>query len=205
MAEGLPDGLHPVPPGKQATIVTYLEMTAPPVLLRRPAPDGVTLARHVDIDVYAYRALFLRIGGDLLWWSRLAMDDGQLRSILTDPDVVVSVLERDGEAVGLIEFDHRAGADVELAFFGLVPGVIGGGLGRWMMTEGLAGAWARPATRRVFVHTCHFDSPAALPFYLRSGFSAYRTVVEVSDDPRLVGLLPREAAPQVPVIAAGEG
>jgi len=39
-----------------------------------------------------------------------------------------------------------------------------------------------------------------LPFYLRSGFTAYRRQVEIADDPRLNGVLPRTASPQEPVI-----
>jgi hypothetical protein len=39
-----------------------------------------------------------------------------------------------------------------------------------------------------------------LPFYCRSGFTPYATLVEVNDDPRLTGLVPRHVAPHVPLI-----
>jgi hypothetical protein len=35
---------------------------------------------------------------------------------------------------------------------------------------------------------------------MRSGFMPYDRTVEVLDDPRLTGMLPRTAAPQVPII-----
>jgi hypothetical protein len=38
-------------------------------------------------------------------------------------------------------------------------------------------------------------------FYLRSGFRAFRREVEISDDPRLTGAMPRNATPRIPIIA----
>jgi hypothetical protein len=43
-----------------------------------------------------------------------------------------------------------------------------------------------------------------LSFFLRSGFTAYKRSIEVADDPRLKGFLPRDAAPRVPVIEGVE-
>ncbi len=67
------------------------------------------------------------------------------------------------------------------------------------MEQALTLAWAQPISR-LHVHTCTLDHPAAVPFYERSGFTAYARAVEVAPDPRLSGELPREAAPQVPRI-----
>jgi hypothetical protein len=53
---------------------------------------------------------------------------------------------------------------------------------------------------RVQVHTCSLDHPAALPAYLRAGFVAQRRAFESFPDPRLAGLLPRDVAPQIPLI-----
>jgi hypothetical protein len=50
------------------------------------------------------------------------------------------------------------------------------------------------------VHTCTLDHPAALAFYIRSGFHPYRRAVEVADDPRLLGLAPRDSASWLPLI-----
>ena len=53
---------------------------------------------------------------------------------------------------------------------------------------------------RVWLHTCTFDHPAALAFYQRSGFRPFRRQVEVVNDPRLDGTVPRDVARHVPVI-----
>ena len=67
------------------------------------------------------------------------------------------------------------------------------------MNRAIARAWSRPV-RRFWVHTCTFDHPDALSFYLRSGFRAFRREIEISDDPRLTGAMPRNATPHIPII-----
>jgi hypothetical protein len=69
------------------------------------------------------------------------------------------------------------------------------------MSRAIERAWAHPI-ERLWVHTCTLDHPGALAFYVRSGFRPYRRQVEVADDPRLSGALPRNAAPHVPIIEA---
>ncbi|MFL5217644.1 MAG: GNAT family N-acetyltransferase, partial [Microvirga sp.] len=53
---------------------------------------------------------------------------------------------------------------------------------------------------RLWVHTCSLDHPRAVAFYLGAGFRPYKRAIEVADDPRLTGDLPRDAEPQVPLI-----
>jgi GNAT superfamily N-acetyltransferase len=89
----------------------------------------------------------------------------------------------------------------ELAFFGLTPGLVGKGAGRLLMQHAIERAWARPIDR-FWVHTCTLDHPAALAFYVRSGFRAFKRQVEIADDPRLDGTLPPDAAPHAPVICS---
>jgi len=50
------------------------------------------------------------------------------------------------------------------------------------------------------VHTCTLDHPAALSAYRRAGFEPYRRAIEHFPDPRLIGILPRDCAPQIPLI-----
>jgi hypothetical protein len=49
------------------------------------------------------------------------------------------------------------------------------------------------------LHTCTLDHPRAVPFYLRSGFRPFKREIEIFDDPRALGKLPRDAAPDVPL------
>ncbi|MEW6641444.1 MAG: GNAT family N-acetyltransferase [Pseudomonadota bacterium] len=198
MSAVLADDYHDLPAGKIAAVVTHLEMVTPPSPRHGPE-GGWTLRRVVSPDIAWFRGLYRRIGENWLWYSRLIMADADLAAILQSPQVEVYALESDGEDQGLLELDFRTPGDCELAFFGVTEPLIGGGAGRWLMNQALARAWSAPVSR-VWVHTCTFDHPAALAFYQRSGFKAFRRQIEIVDDPRLAGVLPRSAAPHVPPI-----
>jgi GNAT superfamily N-acetyltransferase len=196
----LPSGYARVPPGKIASVVTCLDMTEPPrPRPSRPLARPLLLERWEKPALSAYRSLYRAIGRDWLWFSRLAMPDETLAAILGDPRVEVYTLMERGRPIGLLELDFRAEGQCELAFFGVVPDAIGQGAGRFLMDRAIEKAWARPI-RRLWVHTCTLDHPAALAFYMRSGFRPYELLVEVADDPRLTGHLPPDAAPQMPII-----
>jgi len=194
----LEPGFHDVPPGHLAAVVTHLEMRAPPP--RRDGPDPGLALEHVAAPGTGwYRRLFRRVGTDWLWFGRLVMGDAELAEVIGDPKVEVHVLRDGATEAGLLELDFRTDGDCELAYFGLAPGYTGRGAGRWMMTRALASAW-RPGIGRVHVHTCTLDHPAALDFYIRSGFVPVRREIEIARDPRATGLLPETAAPQVPLL-----
>jgi GNAT superfamily N-acetyltransferase len=189
----------PVEAGMVATVVTHLEMRDKP----RPAPIPPAPLRLVPWktpDLAAYRTLFRRVGEPWLWFSRLVMRDADLRAILHDPAVeVYAVTDPRGTEVGLLELDFRSLPNCELSFFGLVPELNGKGLGRWLMAQAKSLAW-RKGVERFWVHTCTLDSPAALDFYQKSGFTPYGREIETFADPRLAGVLPRDAAPHVPLL-----
>lgn len=195
----LPDGYSEIAPGKLASVVTCLEMDAVPPQRPARADPAWNLRRMLNADLAAYRSLFERVGREWLWFSRLTMPAEELRRILADPQDEVWIFSLRGSDEGLLELDFRERGQCELAFFGLTAAARGGGAGRWLMNQAIERAWARPI-RRLWVHTCTFDHPAALDFYRRSGFRAYARRVEVEDDPRLVGLLPRDAAPGIPIV-----
>lgn len=192
------DGYTDLPPGKIAAIVTYLEMRSPPPASPASNPDGFSL-QPLNEDRDRYRTLYRRIGESWLWFSRVVMPDEELAGILNDPRVEAYALSDGKDDIGLLELDFRSQGEAELAFLGLVPGVIGKGAGRFLMNEAIRRAFAQPISR-FFVHTCSLDHPGALSFYMRSGFTPYRRAIEVADDPRIQGFLPRECAPQVPVL-----
>ena len=195
----LPNGYYDLPQGKLANIVTCLQMLDPPRRDLVPFAADLALTRVDCGDLAGYRAVFQAVGRDHMWFSRLIMPDEELARILTDPQIDSFVLQRSGVSVGLLELNFADPTDCELTFFGLIPAAIGGGLGRMLMDEALRRVWSR-GIRRLWVHTCSFYAPQALPFYIRSGFVPFTRMIEVHDDPRLLGKLPPDAAGHVPVI-----
>lgn len=192
-------GLLPVANDHLATIVTALEMRERPRPRPMP-PSPFRLVHWPAPESEKYRALFRRVGGPWLWYSRLVMDEARLRAILEDPAVMVyAVVHRAGVELGMLELDFRTPATCELAYVGLVPEITGKGHGDWLMAQALAYAW-RKDVGRVWVHTCTLDHPAALGFYRRHGFLPYQRTIETFPDPRLIGVLPRELAPHIPCL-----
>ena len=187
-----------LPQGELAAVVTYLEMRSAPELPVPPSP--LTMKRIERPESGHYRHVFRAIGGPWLWFSRLVMDDAQLASIIQHPKVEFdAVLDEAGREVGMLELDFREPGECELSFIGLLPGLTGKGHGRWLLAEAVNRAW-RGGVNRVHVHTCSLDHPAALSAYRRAGFVPFKRAIERFPDPRLLGILPRDCAPQVPLI-----
>jgi GNAT superfamily N-acetyltransferase len=184
--------------GELAAVVTYLEMTAPPEL---EVPISSLSLERVEVpQPEHYRDLFRLIGAPWLWFSRLILDDAHLGEIIQHPRVeLYSVLDNHLHEVGMLELDFRDPGQCELAFIGLVPELSGKGHGRWLLAEAVRRAW-RDGVDRVHVHTCSLDHPAALAAYRRAGFTAFKRAIERFPDPRLLGILPRDCAPQIPLL-----
>jgi len=185
-----------LPNGDLAAVVTYLEMTEPPA---EPVPATSLQLRRIRPTLDDYRALFRKIGAPWLWFSRLAMADAELEAIITDPGVELLEVAAVEAVVGMLELDFRTAGECEIAFIGLVPSLTGEGHGRWLIAEAVHRAW-REGVTRVHVHTCSLDHPAALAAYRRAGFVPYKRAIERFADPRLSGILPADAAPQVPLL-----
>ncbi len=189
---------QPVAQDELVAVVTFLEMRSPPAQV--PPPSDLSLRRIERPAPDDYRRLFTLVGARWLWFSRLIMDDAKLAALVQHPKVefyaVVDAQKRD---VGMLELDLREPGECELSFVGLVPELAGHGHGRWLLAQALRLAW-RDGLSKVHVHTCTLDHPAALAAYCRAGFVPVRRAVERFPDPRLLGILPLDCAPQVPLL-----
>jgi GNAT superfamily N-acetyltransferase len=187
-----------LPGSELAAVVTYLEMRVPS---DRPVPASPLSLKRIEVpQPEHYRELFRRIGGPWLWFSRLIMDDAHLATIIQHPKVELFAVEDEGgDAVGMLELDFREPHECELSFVGLLPELAGQGHGRWLLGEAVRRSW-REGVDRVHVHTCSLDHPAALAAYERAGFTPYKRAIERFPDPRLLGILPKDCAPQIPLL-----
>jgi GNAT superfamily N-acetyltransferase len=198
MVEG-PLSYESIPDEQLAAVVTYLEMRSRPGFEIVPA-SPLSLKRIESPQPEGYRELFRLIGAPWLWFSRLTMDDATLAAIIQHPDVeLYAVADAAARNVGMLELDFRESGQCELAFIGLVPELAGKGHGRWLLAEAVRRAW-REGISRVHVHTCSLDHPAALGAYRRAGFTPFKRAVERFRDPRLLGILPKDCAPQIPLL-----
>lgn len=152
-------------------ITTYLEMTRRSAF--RPAylddSEDFTVMRMETPDIPFYRFLYRAVGERWRWRDRLLMSDEALMGLLSDPNTTVDVLFTQGTPIGFVELVRR-GDETEIAYFGLRAGYMGRGLGKHLLSWGVALAWSDGA-QRVWLHTCNLDSPHALDNYLKRGFS----------------------------------
>lgn len=197
-------GLTPVEPHMVAAIVTSLEMVTKP--RPRPAsPSAFRLVRWKAPTPDKYRALFRRIGEPWLWFSRLVMADDDLVAIIHDPAIeIYAVVDTHGIEIGMLELDFRTAGQMGIGFLGLIPELSGKGHGQWLMGHVLALGW-RPGIKRLWVHTCTLDHPAALNFYRKNGFQPFARAIETFVDPRVAGILAVTAAPHVPMLTEASG
>lgn len=202
MAEPFKDnGYYALAPGKLGVLTIYFEHNAPFPQTTAAFPDGLRFEKLGAMDLHRYRALFKAVGGPWLWVSRLKISDDELVTILSHHDVAAFALTNGLEDLGFLELDHREQdeAGLEIRYLGLVPHAMKKGYGPALMAHAFAVARARQVTR-LWLHSCHIDGPSSANFYRAQGFTPIRSAIEILDDPRLTGDLPRDTAPHVPLV-----
>ncbi|AFZ16789.1 GNAT family N-acetyltransferase [Allocoleopsis franciscana] len=162
-------------------VTTYLQMTDWSQF--RPAYlnylGGMKLMCMGTPDVAFYRFLYSSVGEEWRWRERLSHSDEEIKALLLAPGTSIHVLYVNGVPAGYIELaERREGPtgrffSTEIVYFGLRSTYMGRGLGKHLLSHGIAYAWNR-GTQRLWVHTCNLDGPHALNNYIKRGFKIYR-------------------------------
>lgn len=155
-------------------VTTYLEMTDPSQFCPAYLDDcsEVSIKKFETPDVEFYRFLYSSVGELWRWRDRLLMSEAELATLLAAPGTSVHVLYVDKVPAGYIEL-AKSDESTEIAYFGLRPQYLGKGLGKHLLSNGIAQAW-QDGAKRVWVHTCNLDGPYALDNYIKRGFSIYQ-------------------------------
>ncbi len=168
-------------------ITTYLEMTRRasfnPSFLEDTSGFEITRMQIPDVPFYLF--LYQEVGEQWHWRDRLQFSYERLLKILSKPTVTIDVLYVDGVPAGYIELDHNE-RETEIAYFGLRSSFFGRGLGKHLLSYGIAQAWEQGA-HRIWLHTCNLDGPQALKNYLKRGFRVYDVQEESMPDRYLNG------------------
>jgi GNAT superfamily N-acetyltransferase len=156
---------------------TYLELTEPGQLApARAEGSDLTIQRAHPCTVELCQQLYRDVGSDWHWVDRWQWRPDDWQRYVGQPGFGIWLLRRGGETAGFFELkpDSDRPDSWEIALFGLLPRFHGLGLGKHLLTCAVETAWSLGA-RRVWLHTCTLDSPAALPNYLARGFRPFRT------------------------------
>jgi len=119
------------------------------------------------------RSFYERVGRAWQWTDRLSWSDDQWQAYASRPQLETWIASVEGVPAGYFELDTDQDGNTEIAYFGLLSGFIGRGLGKHLLCAAIRRAWESGATR-VWVHTCTLDHPHALGNYRARGFTIYR-------------------------------
>ena len=199
------NGFYALAPGKLGVLTIYFEQQAPFSEADFSWPEALHIEKLGPSDCTRYRALFKAVGGPWLWVSRLKSPDAELFEILSHPKIDAFALTNGQEDMGFLELDHREQDEPgsEIRYFGLVPRAMHRGLGARLMAYAFREARRKNVTR-LWLHSCHIDAPGSAGFYQAQGFRPTRSAIEILDDPRISGHLPKHFAPHVPFIETHE-
>ena len=154
--------------------IHYLEMLSPEQLKPRRCDAPAWHVRATPRDPDVNRRFYRAVGRDWNWTDRLPWTDAEWSAYVDQPGLSTWSAHLGDQPVGYYELYEQAATGVEIAYFGLLPGFIGQGLGGAMLTDAVERAWSyKPG--RVWLHTCSQDHPHALAHYQARGFVIYKT------------------------------
>lgn len=164
-------------------ITTYLEMTHfsefVPAFLEETRDLKILTMEVPDLEFYQF--LYQTVGEPWRWRDRLQLSEVELKTILSHPGLSIDVAYWQGIPAGYIELERvstSTGISTQIAYFGLRQRFTGKGLGKHLLSHGIAKAWEQ-GTDRIWVHTCNLDSIYALENYQKRGFKVYQVVEEL--------------------------
>jgi GNAT superfamily N-acetyltransferase len=174
----------------------YLEMRDPLDLRPKRSPrSDLALVRVEPALPELNRFFYTAVGGDWYWSERLSWSHQKWLTYLDRAELETWMLAARGVPAGYFELEVQSGPDVEIAYFGLLPRFVGGGLGGHLLTAAIERGWATGA-RRVWIHTCTLDHPHALANYQARGMLLYQERTEFENvAPQPVGPWPGAFAP----------
>lgn len=159
----------------------YLEILDPRDLRPKRSPrQDLALVQVAPPMPVLNRFFYTAVGGAWWWHDRLPWTHQEWLDYLDRPELETWMLTAAGIPAGYFELEAQPGDSVEVAYFGLLPAFIGGGLGGHLLTCAIERGFGRGA-RRVWLHTCTLDHPQALANYQARGFKLYKQETTVQD------------------------
>jgi len=191
-----------IPQGHIAAHRWYLRHDEPKTLQKPQQPQtDITIMAAKNPTVAFYRFLYHTVGEDYLWGDRRRMSDEKLHSIITAPTTQLMVLYQSGVPAGFYELDFSKNTaetpSTDIAYFGLLPGFTGAGLGGYLLVQAVK--HAATGNLPVTLNTCTLDHPAALENYQKCGFKIISEEDYSDPDPRLDGTIIASAAKHIPL------
>ena len=129
------------------------------------------------------RHCYETIGKVWHWRDRLTWSEDDWARWLATPGVRTWEFMFEGRpGIGYAELATDLNGSTEIVYFGVKPEFVGRGMGGAALTQIVEVAFSLPS-RRVWLHTCTFDSPMAIVNYEARGFQRFKVVEELREVP----------------------
>jgi GNAT superfamily N-acetyltransferase len=161
--------------------IRYLEMTSPADYKpARPPAEPLDFVR-VELPLPELnRFFYVAVGRQWAWGDRLIWPREKWLAWVDRPELETWVAYCRGTPVGYFELERQTEGNVEVAYFGLLPDFTGRGFGGALLNRAIERAWEDGA-KRVWLHTCTLDHPAAISNYLARGFQQFDEKTETRE------------------------
>jgi len=163
--------------------VFYLEMNDPAQLQKGQSSAAIEVLKVQPPTAEKNSWFYENVGGPWNWQERLTWSADDWLNYVQTAGLSTYIALYQGEEAGYVELLEQDHGNVQLAYFGLLPDFTGKGIGSAFLVAAIRLAWAAPGARRVWLHTCSEDHPAALSNYQRRGFVLYKTETAPSKKP----------------------
>jgi len=157
-----------------ASTIYHLEMRDRSMFRHQVAPEGFSVSPVMPTEPSLNARFYRDVGGGWQWTERLSWSVEEWQKFATREILETWQAEFQGEEAGYFELEVQDGGNVEILYFGLLPTMIGKGLGSAMLSGAIERAWEIPGTKRIWVHTCTEDHEHALSNYRDRGFEVFR-------------------------------
>lgn len=156
--------------------VWYLEMPQPPATPFQPRPGCQFGEAPKPVSAEDYRAVYYGVGAEWDWLDRMVIPENELLDLINRDDTFHYRLTINGILAGMAEYIVTPGF-TEIQYFGLLPGFVGKGWGKYFLQQVIHQAWqfGRPLVQ---LNTCSLDHPNALSVYQNAGFVVVREEVQ---------------------------
>ncbi len=157
--------------------IYYLELVPLSEFITAKKPMFKVQLRQVKIPCPAYNRFFYEtIGVDWYWTDRRQWSNEDWQKYVNRACLETWVAYTGGNPAGYYEIEKQAEHTVEIVQLGVMPQFTRKGLGAYLLTHAIHRAGNLRA-RRVWLHTCSHDDPAALQLYQKHGFRIYHQEV----------------------------
>ncbi len=163
---------------------TYLELLAEDEFRPSTGFREIVEVKEVDNDAFLNFVLFAGVGLPWRWHSRLRWTMEEWDEYFNKGEIFTFLGFVNKRLAGYYELDFTRPGEAEIKFFGILPGLVGRGLGGKLLSHAVESARAKPV-KRIWLHTCSNDSETALSNYLARGFRVYREELNVEDVPEI--------------------